>query len=233
MRGNFILRGMVLVALVGLFFGPTTARAQEKTGLDQYVDKYWAEKRDVKVIQKRLFQKDGRFEIDLFSGMIPNDEFYLYFPVGGRVAYYISEDIGLELFGSYMFDTRSDLGEFLYTEMNLRTHLPQSLQWTAGLEGLWSPLHGKLGFFTSKLAHFDWHLAIGVGALGTTVRTREQGGAEKSKIDVAGNVGSGFHIYFDNNWSARLEYRHFFYAAEGGGVSYPAELTLGVSYFFD
>jgi len=230
MKVRNIIGGVVLATLFGCLVMPV-AQAQEKGSLDKYLDKYWAEKRDVRVIQKRLYQKDGRHEFTPFFGFIPNDEFYMYYPVGGRYTYYISEDIGIEAFGAYIPNTYSDLGGFIDSEFGLETNLPQRLEWTAGLEGVWSPIHGKIGLFTKKLAHFDWVLMVGVGALGSQVKTAEEGGQTKSKIDVAGNVGTGLRFFILDWLALRFEYRNYFFAAEGGGLSHPVELTLGVSFF--
>lgn len=225
----------ILVALVVLLV-PVFGLAEEKPMLDRYLDQYWGQKREVKVIQKRLFMKDGRHEFGVFFGTIPNDEFLMYYPLGLRYNYYFSEDIGIELFGSYLIEQQSDLADFLSDRESgfgiaIKTHLPQILVWTAGLEGLWSPIHGKIGVFTTKLAHFDWHLALGAGAIGTTVSTREEGGDRKSKTDVAGNIGTGLRFYLADWAALRLEYRNYFYAAEAGGVSYPAEITIGAAFF--
>jgi len=234
MRNTRIAVKAVLVAAAVMLL-PVLGVAEEKPMLDRYLDQYWGQKREVKVIQKRLFMKDGRHEFGLFVGTIPNDEFLLYYPIGGRYNYYFSEDIGIELFGAYLFEQQSDLSNFLADRdsfnISIQTHLPQILRWTAGVEGLWSPLHGKVGLFTTKLAHFDWHIALGAGALGSTVATREEGGDRKSKIDVAGNAGTGLRFYLSDSIALRLEYRNYFYAAEQGGVSHPAEITLGAAFF--
>jgi len=195
------------------------------------------------VIQKRLVQKDGRFEVTLFSGAIPNDDFQIYFPLGGRVSYYITEDIALEMFGSYMLNSLSDLADRISQLYDYKVNVPQSVVWTAGLDGLWSPLHGKLGFLTWKLVHFDWHISMGVGAIGTEIRPIMQLGKETAVVDVAGNVGTGLKLFFNNNIAVRLDYRQYFFPARkydqagknllSDGAARPAELTIGVSYFFD
>ncbi len=237
MNGRKIIGQAIIVAVIGLV-ASTGAFAQDAGLMDKYLDKYWGKKRSVKVIQKRLFQKDGRHEFGLFFGTIPNDEFMMYYPVGGRYNYFFSEDLGFEAFGQYMIGQESDLSVFLEDpdtfNVAIQTHLPQKLVWTAGLEGLWSPIHGKVGLFTSKLFHFDVHVALGVGAIGTEVSTREQGGARTSKIDVAANAGAGVRMYFLDWLAIRFEYRHFFFAAApegGGGLSYPLELSLGAAFF--
>jgi len=69
---------------------------------------------------------------------------------------------------------------------------------------------------------------FGAGVMGTKVY---KGQAEKSKYSVYGDIGAGFRFYLSGSTALRLDYRHFFYPAEGGGVSFPAEITLGFSLF--
>jgi len=231
-KGKIIIGILVLAAFA---FNAAPVFAEETSQLDTYLDKYWGEKRKVKVIQKRLFQKQGRIALTPHFGVIPNDEFFNYVPLGLRAAYFFSEDIGLELWGQYIFSMKSDLEEFLNNEFFIKTTTPQVLLWNSGINGLWSPIHGKVGIFTKKLCHFDFHFAFGAGAVGTTVRTRKEGGAEKSRVDVAGNVGVGARMYVVDWGAVRVEYRHFFYAAtkEIGGVSFPAEITFGFDFFLN
>ncbi|MBL8788316.1 MAG: outer membrane beta-barrel domain-containing protein [Deltaproteobacteria bacterium] len=199
--------------------------------LDDRLRLYWGnEMREVEALQKRQYRKDQRFEFELYSGIIPNDEFYSYYPLGVRADYFFAEDFGAEVWGSYLIRVSSELEDFLESNFNqsLIVDVPQSLQWLAGANFLWSPIHGKLGIFTDKLAHFDVHLAFGVGVIGTTVKQLND---EKSKVDIAGNVGLGMRFFLSDSVALRFDYRQFFYPAEGGGLSHPAELTLGVSFF--
>ncbi len=204
--------------------------------LDEALKKYWGnEMREVDALQKRLYRKDQRWEFELYTGVIPNDEFFSYYPLGGRVDYFFAEDFGLEVWGSYLIRVASDLESFLEDNFNesLIVDVPESLQWLAGVNFLWSPVHGKLGIFTDTLGHFDVHLAFGAGVIGTTVRQLEK---EESRIVPAGNVGVGMRFFLTESIALRFDYRQFFYAAAqldngtGGGLSHPAELTLGVSF---
>lgn len=235
MNRTFLSRALT-AALLATVAAPNALAAdgdpvQEDTRkLDDRLRLYWGnEMREIETLQKRQYRKESRWEFELYTGIIPNDEFYSYYPLGARVDYFFAEDFGLELWGSYLINVSSDLRDFLESHFNqsLVVDVPQSLSWLAGLNFLWSPIHGKFGIFADKLAHFDMHLAFGVGAVGTTVRRL---GAEDSKVDVAGNVGLGFRVFLSQNWGLRFDYRQFFYAAEGGGLSHPAELTLGISF---
>lgn len=226
----FVVLAATLVPAVSLV-APSAARAQE-SAVDRDLDAYWGKKRDVRVIQKRLFLKDGRWEFTPFGGIIPNDEFFLYGPLGLRVAYFIDEDFSIEVNGAYLVSGRSDLEEFLEDPeigLGLIVDLPQQLEWYAGANGTWSPIHGKFGIFTTKLTHFDIFLSFGAGAIGTKTFVRDE--FDSRKVDIQGNLGLGFRLFLLDWLALRLEYRHYIYMAEGGGVSYPAELSLGVSFF--
>ena len=232
-----ILKKVVAATVCMTLLIPGVAAAAEDvpedtSALDDALELHWAKKREVKIIQKRLFMKDSRHEFTIFSGVIPNDEFFSYFPIGGRYDYYFQEDFALEIFGSYLVQVNSELQDFL-EETSLEqifVEIPQALEWLAGASILWSPLHGKFGAFTTKLVHFDVYLAFGAGIIGTKVvdaDTRE----ESSKFDPSANIGLGVRLYLTDLVSLRFDYRQYFYPAETGGLAYPAEITLGVSFF--
>ncbi len=203
----------------------------DTTELDERLLQYWGnETREIETLQKRIYRKESRHEFTLFGGVIPNDAFFSYYPLGLRWDMFFAEDFAFEVWGSYAIRVNSDLEDFLEDNFNqsILVDVPQSLQWLAGVDFLWSPVHGKIGLLTDKLTHFDMHLAFGVGVIGTTVR---QLGEETSKIDIAGNIGLGMRVFLSEQLALRLDYRQYFYPAEGGGLSHPAEVTLGVSFF--
>jgi len=218
-----------LVVLTVLIAFMSSVTAEAATRMDDQFDMYWGKKREVKVIQKRLFVKDSRWEFTPMGGIIPNDEFWVYGPLGLRIAYFIDEDFSIELNGAYILGGNSGLKSFLESNQLLDVDLPQQLEWYAGLNGLWSPIHGKFGIFSTQLSHFDIFLAFGAGAMGTKLYARDQ--FLKRQVDIQGNLGLGFRFFLLDWLALRLEYRHYFYLAEGGGVSFPAEITLGVSFF--
>lgn len=235
MNRTFLSRALT-AALLATVAAPSVLAAQgdptmeDTRPLDDRLRLFWGnEMREVETLQKRIYRKESRWEFELYTGVIPNDEFYTYFPLGGRADYFFAEDFGVEVWGSYLIRVSSELRDFLESNFNqsLIVDIPQSLAWLAGANFLWSPIHGKFGIFTEKLAHFDMHLAFGVGAIGTTVRKLNE---EQSKVDIAGNVGLGMRFFLSDSVALRFDYRQFFYPAQGGGLSHPAELTLGVSF---
>lgn len=215
--------------LIFFLFINSISFSKEKEPIDEALDKIWGKEREIEVIQKRVFEKIGRHEFTLYTGTIPNDEFFMYFPLGLKYNYFFTETIGVEWQGAYLFKINSDLKAFLdKQEFFSSIELPQYLLFYTGISGLWAPIHGKISAFGSKLYHFDIALYFGAGMMGTKIT---KGQKVKNKYDVYGDVGTGFKFFLTDTLALRLDYRHYFYPAEGGGVSYPAEITLGFSVF--
>ena len=231
-----LIRAGALLAAV--LFVPLSAAADEDP-LDREFDLYWGEKRDVTNIHKRLFLKQGRHEFTVNGGVIPNDDFFTYYPIGLKYDYYFTEDIAIEVAGEYMVKSESDLRNFIEKDILdgdvIDVQLPQYLEWQAGVGVVWTPIYGKFGAFATKLAHFDFGIELGVMALGTRVH-KEGETEDKARIDVGGNVGATVRFFVLDFFAIRIDYRHFFYNArdaddESRGVSYPAEITLGLSFW--
>jgi outer membrane beta-barrel protein len=193
----------------------------------------WAERRQVRVIEKRVFRKDTRHEFTVFGGLVPNDEFFTYVPVGLRYNYFFAEDFSFELWGNYLVNTSTGLQSFLEekTSFSILVEIPQTLLFLAGVDATWSPIHGKLSLPGGGLSHFDFHIAFGAGVIGTEV-VDTLSRATNFQLDVSGNLGLGVRWFLNDFLSLRLDYRQYFYPADssaGGGLAYPVELTLGVS----
>ena len=91
------------------------ATAAEKD-LERDLAKFWGSKRKVKVVQRRLFAKDGRFEVAPFAGIIPNDDFIVYYPMGLRASYHFSEAFTVEASFAHAIEQETELRSFLEGE---------------------------------------------------------------------------------------------------------------------
>ena len=205
------------------------------SGLKRH-DLFWADKRKVDAIQKRGFLKEARHEFTVHTGVIPNDEFYTYISMGGRYSYFFAEDIGMELWATYEHALETGFEALLEdrAEDLLKVEVPQSVMLLAGVNAVWSPLHGKFAMFDSSLVHFDAYLSLGAGFILTQIRDLV-GTEEALEPDMAGNVGMGFRIFLSDWVSLRTDMRQYFYPAwdpQGEAtskVAHPFEITLGVS----
>jgi len=214
--------------LAALALGATTPPAHAATpldtrALDAALSKYWSRRQDKSPLIDPLFTHEGRHEITFYTGVLPNDNFYSYIPLGLRWNYFIGEELGLEVAGDYLVALDGDLKTFL-TEKNLYKtfdETPRQLVWNGTVAAVWAPLHGKLAIFTEKLLHFDLQASLGAGALGTDADG-------ESEVHFAATFGLAARMYATDSITVRLDYRQLVYGGISG-VAFPAEVTLGVS----
>jgi outer membrane beta-barrel protein len=211
------------------------AESSEEEQLDPNDPDYWAKTRDIYTVQKRPFQKEGRFAASIYTGIIPNNIFEQYYPAGVRLNYFVLENIGLELSGSYAF--KSDTGLKATVEepsgvgvQTIRIGDTQVFHTNFGV--MWSPFYGKTSFYNTALNYFDFYLFGGAGLVIT--ETQAQNNAEPSTdYKPEGVLGAGLAYYLGENVSVRADFRQFIFTkTSGGGVANPSEVSLGVGWYF-
>lgn len=197
---------------------------------------YWSTVRNIYTLQQRRFQKSGRFGITLYGGLIPNNIFEQYVPVGLRLNYFILENIGVELAGSYNIKTKTGLENQIREEDGIAAGqvLIGDTQVSHTNFGIvWSPFYGKAAFYNSGLLHFDLFLFAGAGIVvaETTPNFNEPADQE---IKPEGALGGGIAVFFGQHFAGRVDFRQFVFQKVNppGGVANPSEVSLGVSYFF-
>lgn len=246
MNGRWALRAIisfvVLVAGLPVF-------AQEKTPLDTNLDKVWGNERELKIIEKKQFQTDRRHEIGVYLGVIPNDPFFVYMPVGIRYDYHFMEGLSFEVAGAYIpsFENtlRSDLEVFSGGNID-RVEVPERVQWYGGVNILWTPFHGKFSVMNKKITSFDAGFLVGLGMMGSQVYN---GTAKKWEtrwsydgaipFNLMANLGAFLKFYATDYLAVGIDYRHYIFPGYPGkgngewsdGVRSLAEITIGVTYF--
>lgn len=210
-----------------------SATAAEKE-LETDLNRFWGKRREVSVVQRRLVEKDGRFEATPFFSTIPNDDFIVYFPMGLRLGYHFSEQFAVELAGAYAVQKESGLTSFLQDEEGLALKEAQIQEkigsyYTADV--LWAPFYGKISVLGAKLTHFETYIGLGGGLVVTETTTPENPNPQ-DKYKPAGNAVLGFRWFITDWLNVRTDYRHFFFEKFGGGVSIPAEFSLGAGFMF-
>jgi outer membrane beta-barrel protein len=219
-----------LTSLLLTLVFPTLVLAQHEEEVAPLMAEYWARK--AVAVQPRRHQKARALELVAHVGVIPNDAFLVYIPVGARVAYHLTESWALE--ASFGYNLQVDTGLRDYLEDNdaqLRARLRDRQQLSASAGLGWSPVYGKVALGAGTIVHFDGYLMAGGGI----VRTEEEAAIE---LDAATRPdffsGLGLRVFFGSRWLTRLEYRqHIFLrptdnTGGGGGVGFPSEISVGV-----
>lgn len=115
----------------------------------------------VKAVQRKHFLKGGRLEVVPSFAMSLNDAFYS--KVGGGVAlnYHLADPIALSLHYDKFGIAQSD--NVRIAKRELRSLLLSSkIDWTAGIDVVWTPIYGKLAWF-NNIVSYDFFLMTGVG----------------------------------------------------------------------
>lgn len=227
---------LVLVfASVAMLGNQTEASAQAEPTVspDEQDEMYWAEQRQIRVLQRRMFEKDGRLELSLYAGVIPNDPFIQYHPMGLRLGYYLQENIGLELSGFYIGEIlrhETDVADIVRNRYGGEVDVLDQQLWGANMMGTWTPLYGKFAA-GRRIVQFDWNFGAGVGVVGTSSVSAD-GLTNESTPKPQVLLGTGWTFWLSNHLTARVDVRYLIFEKVGGGVTMPTELSLGFGYFF-
>jgi outer membrane beta-barrel protein len=215
----------------------TPARAEEP--IDHELAKYWNVEQAVPSLQNPLYERKGGFEGSLHFGVVPNDSFYLPYPVGARLAYFLTDTVSIEAGFSYLLGGKSALQTFLEcpgkaggkcTDLTDGIKKPPHMTSLGSLDLAWVPLHGKVGIFTQKLTNFDLGISGGVGLVRADIDTSIEGETPPAPaFKVGGHWGAGFRFYLTRFLNLRLDYKQFAYKPGATWLA-PVEFTLGVAF---
>jgi len=149
-----------------------------------------------KGVQRRDFLKKHRFEIGLVGGYYASDALSSTYSYGGALAFYPSEDFGLEV-----LVTRTPMKfrlEEPFSAFDAEKHFTPSVA-TQGIASLlWSPIHAKFKFTEATIIHGD---AFAIAGAGRTFH--------ESVLGLTWEAGLGLKLYFSRFVTFRLEVRDF------------------------
>ena len=149
-----------------------------------------------KGVQRRDFLKKHKFEIGALGGYYASDALSSTYSYGGAVAFYPSEDFGLEV-----LVTRTPIKfrlEEPFSSFDAEQHFTPSAATQAIASLLWSPIHAKFKFTEATIIHGDIFALAGAG------RTFHE-----SVLGLTWEAGFGLKLYFSRFVSFRLELRDF------------------------
>jgi outer membrane beta-barrel protein len=172
-----------------------------------------------KGVQKRDFLKKNKFELSGVGGFYASDVLSSTYAYGGALAFYPSEDFGLEV-----MVTQSPIEfrlEAPFNQFDKERHFaPETaLQIVGSL--LWSPMHAKFKFTEQTIIHGDFFFVAGAG------RTDAE-----SVQGLTWEAGAGLKLYLLRFISLRLDIRDFILSQEvlgRGRVANNVTTLLGVS----
>ncbi len=155
----------------------------------------------VKAVQRKGFLKRGRLELGVDLPGTVNDAFYEKIGVGGKLAYNFEDSFALAVRGAYYWPLRSSHireGQVAFSSQVLASQIHQQ----AMLDGVWSPVYGKIAWLGQQIVHFDMYLLAGLGSVWTSSSdTPDRSGPLPGGGHVAGDIGAGIRFY-PRSWLA-------------------------------
>jgi outer membrane beta-barrel protein len=149
-----------------------------------------------KGVQRRDFLKRHRFELSGLGGFYASDALSSTYSYGGALAYYPSEDFGVEV-----LVTRSPVRfrlEEPFTSFDQEHHFSPGIAYQGILSLLWSPVHAKLKFTEQTIIHSDIFAVAGAG------RTFHD-----SVLGLTWEAGLGIKLYLAHYVTLRFDVRDF------------------------
>jgi outer membrane beta-barrel protein len=154
-----------------------------------------------KGVQKRDFLKRMKVEISGLGGFYASDLLSSTYTAGGAVAFFPSEDLGVELLVSYAPVKFRLEAPFTAFEQTRRFVPGSALQAVAGL--LFSPFHAKFKLTEQTILHGDLHAVAGAGR---TFHDSVQG--------ITFQAGVGLQLYLWRRLAFRFDVRDFILSQE-------------------
>ncbi len=238
-NNRLLTRSLLTVgALLCSFAVAPTAFGQE--AIDRELAKYWDAEIAVPSLQNPLYERKHGVEGEVHYGIVPNDNFYLFQSVGGRVDFYLTDTVAIDADFSYMMAKESKILDFLKnvptsgnktTNLTVGSQQPPRLNWMSSVGVAFSPFHGKFGIFDKKLSSFDVNFHLGLGILNTEVDESQGNKQPASAIKVGGAWGIGFRFFLTRFLNIRVDYKQTIYhPQESIAFLAPVEFSAGVGF---
>ena len=175
-----------------------------------------------KGVQRRDFLKKHRFELSGLGGFYASDALSSTYSYGGALAFYPSEDFGLEF-----LLTRTPMQfrlEQAFTAFDQQTHFSPTIAWQGIASLLWSPIHAKFKFSDTTIIHGDLFAVVGAGRTG-----------DPTVLGLTWEAGVGAKLYFNRFFAFRLDLRDFLLPQEvlgRGRITNNVTVLAGLSLWF-
>ena len=197
---------------------------------DQVAPVAWEENDTITVIQRLPYERAGRFYVTAFAGVVPNDPFVVYTPVGLRVGRFFNESLALELSASYLDafafdrDLRGRVGRSgeASSTVSLQDHPVARAQCSAA----WSLFAAKARTASGQPIYLRGQLLAGFGAL----LARDATDAIDPRAE--GLAGFAFSAQISDTGSVGAEVRQTLCRRDSGGVLTPTEISLAFTHVF-
>lgn len=182
----------------------------------------------IKAVSRKVFLKEGRFELQPAVGVTTNDPFFRTWSINGRVAYHLNDAFALEVGGAYVPPFFVEK----LPELDQLRHQARLINADAQLIGItdagitFSPIYGKVAILSDAIIHFDAFAIAGAGAVFDT---------NQDFAHPTMDVGAGLRVFLLRWLVVRTDLRDYLYPQDRSSISTLQNLltfTMGVGFYF-
>jgi outer membrane beta-barrel protein len=183
----------------------------------------------VKSVQRKVYLKKHRFELEPMVMVSVNDPYYTKFAEALRGAYYFADTLAVAARFAHFSVYPTDDARIAKTKFQSRIFFSVP-EWSAMADLEWSPIYGKATMFNSIL-HFDAYLLGGVGVVRTETSALPGHGP-----NPAADLGFGIRFMIKDYFSVNGSLLNTTYVDQPAGTTQGATqnvmtLNLGLSLF--
>ncbi len=229
------------LATVATLAVPLSATAADNEPIDRELQKYWNTELAVPSLTNPLFERKHGVEGTIHGGAIPNDNFYLFKSIGGRVGFFLTDTVALEGDFSYLLSSESKILNFLGhvpagpgkepASLTIGAQHAPKLHWVSTLGVAYSPLHGKIGIFDKKISSFDMNCSVGAAFINADIDESLGNKTPVNGLKAGGSWGLGFRFYLTRFLNIRIDYKQYIYKPQES-ITFlaPVQFTAGLAF---
>ncbi|HSW61240.1 MAG TPA: hypothetical protein VLJ60_10600 [bacterium] len=159
-------------------------------------------KKKIKVVQKKDFHKDGRFEMGIDLGFV-NGDWEDVLVVGARMAYHINEYLAVQ--GRFLYGAVSWENETLKQADEADAYVAKSnMVMAGGLGVVFTPFYGKLSLFGDMIPKYDINVTVGGYYYQTKSEDKNNSVKPMENHNGAFEIGFAPRIFLGKNASLSL-----------------------------
>jgi outer membrane beta-barrel protein len=215
---------------------PVQHEETDVSALDEGIDLTLNDR--IKAVSRKVFLKEGRFELAPLMSVTTNDPFFRTWALGGRAAWHVNDAFAIEGGATYVppFFVEELPPLDLLRERASLINVDAKLAGSADMGVTFSPVYGKIAILSDAIIHFDTFVAAGGGVV--LDNNGDLFGADDARrftgMHPTMDVGAGLRVFLLRWLVVRADLRDYVYPQDRDNISTLQNLlvvNLGVGFF--
>ena len=215
---------ILVVAVAALWLtllAASWADASDAKSDDEYSFSWLDPEKKIYVLQNRRYSKANRVMLTTMVGLGASNPYRNSYNFEPRIAYYLSEALGIEGFYTMTSNKANTTFQQLQSSTPSIWPIVREIRSQYGVLANWVPWYAKINVF-NQILYFDWYFSAGAGSMQTALETKQTTNGPSYFVDqnfTAFYVGTGHQYHISRDFTVRLDFTGAFYNAPIGGTT--------------